>query len=143
MPSKVGTVIVDATAQRVFDYFAAPRNLIMANNPGPVVDRSDPSEGPGAWAMVKFDQLGVRVEYEDWVRPNRLAGVVRYSGFGSGDRTDRFAYDFEDSGGRTVVRYERSFGGPFRIPFVTDWLDRRYWVNVSRRLAGTNDVHEL
>lgn len=123
MTARTGSVTIGAPAERVFDYFANPRNLVMANNRGPVIDQSVPSTGPGSWAVLKFDQLQLRVEYETWERPTKLAAVLHYSGIGSGNRVDRFAYDFAGAGDHNseIPTGRRSFGEPAR----------------DRRLAGS------
>jgi hypothetical protein len=139
----VGSVSLDAPLDRVFDYFSSPRNLVMANNRGPVVDRSEPPTGAGSWAELKFDQLRLRVEYEVWERPLRLAGVLRYTGLGSANRIDRFSYELEAAGDRTLLRYQLVGGPTLTLPLIGDWLDRRYWLNVERRVrAGTSDIRE-
>lgn len=134
MTARTGSGTIGAPAERVFDYFANPRNLVMANNRGPVIDQSVPSTGPGSWAVLKFDQLQLRVEYETWERPTKLAAVLHYSGIGSGNRVDRFAYDFAGAGDRTILRYRLDGGPSVNLPVIGAWLDRRYWQRIERRI---------
>jgi hypothetical protein len=100
-----GTVDLDVAPDQAFDHFANPRNLVLANNPGPVIERSDPATGVGSWAVLKFDQIRMRVEYEVWERPRRIVAMLQYSGFLSGGRRERAEYEFRpnDSGGTTVT----------------------------------------
>jgi hypothetical protein len=131
-----GEVELSAPVGLVFDYFATPRNLVMANNRGAVTDHSDPSDGPGSWAVLKFDQIRLRIEYPVWDRPQRLSADLRYSGFGSGNRLDRFTYDFRPTGARTTVVAYRLETQARQIPFISAWTERRYWRNVEARLAA-------
>lgn len=134
MGLRTGSLTLTAPVDRVFDYFAVPRNLVMANNPGPVVDRSTPPTGPGSWAVLKFDQLRMRVEYQAWDRPRKLAGVVRYAGLGSGNRVDQFSYEIEPDGDGTRLDYSITGGPSVSLPVIGGWLERRYWRNVERRI---------
>jgi hypothetical protein len=130
------TVTLGVPPSHVFDYFATARNLVVANHRGPIVETSDPPTGPGSWVVLQFDQLRVRVDYEEWARPTRLAGRVRYSGFGSGNGVEPFEYSLDGSNDETVVRYVRGRArrGPFR--FIGDLVERRYWRNVGERLQS-------
>jgi hypothetical protein len=136
MATKAGTITIGAPIDRVFDYFAVPRNLVMANNPGPVIEQSVPGTGPGSWAVLKFDQLRLRVEYDTWERPRKLAAALRYSGLGSGNRVDRFAYELESVANGTVLRYRMDGGPSVQLPIIGGWLDRRYWQGVERRIRS-------
>jgi uncharacterized protein YndB with AHSA1/START domain len=137
MGTKAGTIMIGAPIERVFDYVAVPRNLIMANNPGPVIEQSEPATGPGSWAVLKFDQLRLRIEYDTWERPRRLAAALRWSGLGSGNRVGRFAFEFESLAGGTLVRYQRDGGPSAPLPIIGTWLERRYWQGVDRRLRSS------
>jgi hypothetical protein len=134
MSTRAGSVTIEAARDRVFDYLANPRNLVMANNRGPVIDHSQPATGPGSWTVLKFDQLRLRIEYETWERPNKLTAILRYSGLGSGGRVDRRAYEFQDADGGTLVKYEYEASPRLSLALVNDWLERRYWRTVERRI---------
>jgi uncharacterized protein YndB with AHSA1/START domain len=98
------TVTSPASPERVFEFLANPRNLVIANNPGPVVERSVEAGGVGSWTVLAFDNLRARVEYTAWEPPTRIAAVVSWSGRFSGGRRDEAEYRLAPvSGGGTAV----------------------------------------
>jgi hypothetical protein len=104
MPS---TTTFDAAVppSRAFAFFSNPRNLLVANNKGPIVEQSEGPLAEGSWFVLKFDQLRARVEYTAVEPDRRIAAVVTMSGVGSGGQVSRFDYVLTplDGGSRTRV----------------------------------------
>jgi hypothetical protein len=96
---------VSASPSVVSAYLSNPRNVLIANHEGPVVERSDPPVGAGSWSVLAFDQLRARVEYTRYEPPDVIAVGVAYSGRGSGGMTQSATYRLEpdDSTGGTKV----------------------------------------
>jgi hypothetical protein len=104
MPS---TMTFDAAVppSHAFTFLTNPRNLIIANNRGPVIEQLEGPLAEGSWFVLKFDQLRARVQYTT-VEPERRIGVdVTMSGIGSGGRVSRYDYLLTplDGGSRTRV----------------------------------------
>ena len=88
---------------------------------------------------MKFDQLRTRVDYEVCDRPNRLAGLVRHTGFGSGNRTFTFSYRLQPDGNGTLVEWERP-GTAVTVPLIGGWLERRYWQRIERKIVQSGQT---
>ena len=96
---------VSASPSLVSAYLSNPRNVLIANHEGPVVERSDPPVDAGSWLVLAFDQLRARVEYTRYEPPDVIAVAVAYSGRGSGGVTQSATYCLEadDATGGTKV----------------------------------------
>jgi hypothetical protein len=123
--------IVSSTPDRVAVYLLDPRNVLVANNDAPVVERSDPPSGRGSWSVLAFDQLCVRVEYTA-TEPDRIAVAATYSGRGSGGMTASASYGLQadDATGGTKVKVDVDGSGGFFIRA----MNRVTWPVVWRRL---------
>jgi hypothetical protein len=90
---------------RAFAFLSKPRNLIAANNKGPIVEQSEGPLAEGSWFVLKFDQLRARVEYTAFEPEKHIAAEVTMSGIGSGGQASRFDYVLTplDGGSRTHV----------------------------------------
>jgi carbon monoxide dehydrogenase subunit G len=125
--------------QRVFAFLSNPRNLITANHPGPVIERSDGPFSPGSWFLLAFDQIRVRVEYPQ-VEPNRrLAAAVTMSGRGSGGASSRWIFDLSELDGGGGTRVEASAEGSMgwlRWGPLNRALKRRMWRSLSKRIEA-------
>lgn len=77
------TYDVASSPDEVAAYLANPRNLLIANHKGPVVDQSEPPTRTGSWYVLAFDQIRVRIEYTTFEPPALIAISVGYSGRGS------------------------------------------------------------
>lgn len=140
-----GEVELRATPEQVFDYFANPRHLVMSNDRGPITERSDPSTGVGSWAILKFDQIQLRVEYEAWERPVRIAVAMEYGGFLSGGGRDRHEYLIQPgTTGGTRLRYRRAVTRRryIPVPFIGRLLNRLYWRRIDSRILGMRAQEE-
>ncbi|HEX2755845.1 MAG TPA: SRPBCC family protein [Candidatus Limnocylindrales bacterium] len=76
---------------RVVAYLSRPRNLLIANHVGPVIEQSDPPVRRGSWSVHQFDQLRVRVEYIALER-DEVAVAISSTGRGSGGVNGSFRY---------------------------------------------------
>jgi hypothetical protein len=127
--------VVSPSPDRVAAYLSDPRNVLVANNDGPVVDRSDPPHGPGSWSVLAFDQLRIRVEYTA-AAPDRVAVAATYAGRGSGGITATASYGLQaDPSGGTRVSLEADGSGGF---FVRA-MNRLTWPLVWRRIRDRMD----
>ena len=50
------TFDLSAPPDQVLTYLSNPRNIVIANNDGPVVEQSDPPLRAGSWSVLAFDQ---------------------------------------------------------------------------------------
>jgi hypothetical protein len=99
---------------RAFAFLSNPRNLITANNPGPIVEQSDGPLATGSWFVLQFDQLRARVEYTALDPDVAIAVRIVMRGRGSFGRVSEheFALAPLDGGRRTkVVATTRGAGG--------------------------------
>ncbi len=104
MPS-TSTFDADIPPGSAFAFLSNPRNLLVANNKGPVIEQSVGPLAEGSWFVLKFDQLRARVEYTAVEPERRIAAEVTMSGIGSGGQVSRFDYVLTplDGGSRTRV----------------------------------------
>lgn len=106
-------------------YLGNPRNLVMANHQGPVVEQSEPPTRTGSWSVLAFDQIRVRIEYTAFEPPDLISVSITYSGRGSGGLhgTDiyRLAPIPGGSGTRVTLDTEKSGG------WVPDAVNRALW----------------
>jgi hypothetical protein len=121
------TATYDAASSpdEVAAYLANPRNLVMANHQGPVVDQSEPPTRSGSWFVFAFDQIRVRVEYKTFEPPTLIAISVTYSGLGSAGLHGTDVYRLGPipggSGTRVTLDTDRSGG------WVPDAISRLMW----------------
>ena len=123
---------VSPSPDRVIAYLADPRNLIVANHQGHVVERSDPPNGIGSWAVLAFDQLRVRVEYTSFEPPDLVAVAVTHTGRGSGGLSQIARYHLGPAaatgGTHTTLEMDGSGG------FITRAVNGLTWPLIWRRL---------
>jgi hypothetical protein len=86
------TYDVSSSPDDVAAHLANPRNLVLANHEGPVVDQSDPPIRAGSWFVLAFDQLRLRVEYTTFDPPTLIALSTIYSGRGSAGMQGTYVY---------------------------------------------------
>ena len=109
-----------ASPERVFDFLANPRNLMVANYPGAAEARSEGEGAVGSWAVLDFANIRVRVTYTAWDRPSHLAATLEYSGRGSNGRRDSVDYELSASpDGGTVISMEGATEATISIPLVS------------------------
>jgi carbon monoxide dehydrogenase subunit G len=130
---QTASFVVSSTPDRVAEYLSDPRNALIANHDGPVVERSVPPIERGSWAVLAFDQLRVRVEYLA-VEPDQIAVVATYSGPGSGGMTASATYGLVVDGTTGGTRVNLDVDGTGR--FVARAMSRLTWPLVWRRLRN-------
>jgi hypothetical protein len=87
-----GVIDVSVSPERVTAYLANPRNHIVANHKGPVVESSDGPVREGSWFVLAFDQLRARVEYVEFEPARKVTVFVAWSGRFSRGATHRHEY---------------------------------------------------
>jgi carbon monoxide dehydrogenase subunit G len=126
----VSTVFeVAVPRDRVVTYLAEPRNLLVANHKGPVLEQSDGPLASGSWFVLGFDQLRARVEYVTFEPPERIAVAVSMSGRGSGGMRSVQEFrlsELEDGRGTRVEATADGTGG---------WLSWEPLTRVAQRLT--------
>ena len=130
--SNRATFDVSAPPSRVVAYLSDPRNVLVANHEGPVVEQSTPPNGTGSWSVLAFDQLRVRVEYTSFQPPDRVAVAITYAGRGSGGMTSTAVYKLATiaaTGGTRVTVDADGSGG-----LIARALNRLTWSLAWRRL---------
>ena len=132
------TFDVASSPDEVATYLANPRNLLMANHKGPVVDQSEPPTRTGSWYVLAFDQIRVRIEYTTFEPPALIAISVGYSGRGSaglqGTDVYRLAPLPGGSGTRVSLDAEKSGG------WAPDAINRLLWRWSINRLQRRMDA---
>jgi hypothetical protein len=87
---------VSRLPDEVVAYLSDPRNLVMANNRGRVVEQSvGPAAEVGSWSTMKFDQLLLRVEYTAFDPPDLVAVLMTSSGRGARGSRSACVYRLE------------------------------------------------
>jgi hypothetical protein len=125
---------VSRSRDEVVAYLSNPRNILVANHEGPVVDHSDGPVRTGSWSVLAFDQLRVRVEYIQFEPPTVIAASMTYTGRGSGGMRGTFVYRLAPIGiadGTTVTLEAEASGGPIPGP-----VSRLLWPLLWRRLRA-------
>jgi hypothetical protein len=128
------TFDVSSPRDEVAAYLSNPRNILVANHRGPVVEGSDPPVRAGSWSVLAFDQLRVRVDYTAFEPPALLAASVTYSGQGSGGMRGTFVYHLSpipQAGGTRVSLDAETSGGWMPSP-----IRRLLWPLIWRRLRS-------
>jgi carbon monoxide dehydrogenase subunit G len=128
------TFDVSASPDEVAAYLSNPRNIMVANHKGPVVEQSKPPFGAGSWSVIAFDQLRVRVEYTDFEPPVLVAASITSSGRGSGGMRGSFVYHLAPipgTSGTRVTLEAASSGGWTPAPIA-----RLLWQLLWRRLQS-------
>lgn len=113
---------VSVEPRRAFAFLSNPRNLMVANHPGPIVGQSGGPFEAGSWFVLKFDQLRARVEYTVVEPDEHIAALITMSGLGSFGQVARqdFSLTPLDDGSRTRIEWTTDgHGGCLRwSPFV-------------------------
>jgi uncharacterized protein YndB with AHSA1/START domain len=126
------TFDVSADPSEVLAYLSEPRHLLVVNNRGQVVDRSDhePTRA-GSWSVLALDQLRVRVEYTAYDPPHRIATSITYTGRGSRSQRDTVTYTLVPTpeGGTTITLDGESTGG-----WMPASVGRLLWPVIWRRI---------
>lgn len=126
------TFDVPRSRDEVVTYLSNPRNILIANHQGPVVEQSDPPVQAGSWSVLAFDQLRVRVEYTEFQPPTLIAASMTYTGLGSGGMHGTFVYrlaPIDNAGGTRVTLQAQASGGPMPDP-----VSHLLWPLLWRRL---------
>ena len=127
-----------ARPDQVVAYLSNPRNLIVANNPGPTVEQSDPPIRTGSWAVLAFDQLRMRVEYSAFEPPARIDVSVQFTGRGSGGTRAGYKYHLEPiqaTGGTTLTVEVDGHRGWMPAPAARQ-VQRLLWRRVQQRIEA-------
>jgi len=126
------TFDVSSPPDEVVAYLSNPRNILVANHKGPVVEESDPPVRAGSWSVLAFDQLRVRVEYTKYEPPALVAASMSYTGRGSGGMSGTVVYRLapvDETGGTRVTLDEETSNGWMPRPVA-----RLLWQLVWRRI---------
>jgi hypothetical protein len=130
------TFVVPIPSAHVIAYLSRPRNLLIANHEGPVVEQSDPPVQRGSWSVHQFDQLRVRVEYTALER-DAIAVTMTSTGRGSSGMNGSFAYrlgPITESGGTPITLEATTPGGLMRDP-IGRLLWPLLWHRIRDRMA--------
>jgi hypothetical protein len=126
------TFDLSAPPDQVLTYLSNPRNILIANNEGPVVEQSDPPVRAGSWSVLAFDQLRVRVRYTAFEPPALVAASMTVSGRGSGGMSGSYVYQLRpvrETDGTRVTLDAESSGGWMPGP-----LSRLFWPLMWRQI---------
>src|SRR3954453_6411105 len=109
--ANTATFEVSADRDKVADYLSEPRNVVVANHEGPVVERSDGPTRTGSWSILAFDQLCVRVEYTWFEPPDHVAVAMTFTGRGARDMSSTAVYRLLPIGGAGGTQVTVDAGG--------------------------------
>ena len=116
----------------VITFLSEPRNLIHANNAGPVLEQSDGPVRAGWWSVLALDQLRVRVEYTVFEPPDVVEASMTWTGPGSRGLEvicDYYPWPIAETGGTRVTLMAHTSGGP-----IQDVVSRLLWPLQWRRI---------
>jgi hypothetical protein len=132
------TYDVSSSPDEVATHLANPRNLVLANHEGPVVDQSAPPMRAGSWFVLAFDQLRLRVEYTTFDPPTLIAFSTTYSGRGSGGLQGTYVYQLASipNSPGTRITLDADMSGWW----LPDVLARLLWRRSLKRLQGRMDA---
>ncbi|MBA2382455.1 MAG: hypothetical protein H0V73_10140 [Chloroflexi bacterium] len=121
---------------------ADPRQLITANHPKPILERSAGATGVGSWAVIGLDQLRARVEYVSFDR-ERVTATIVMSGSGAAAARQSVTDELADgAAGGTAIHLSMSGSGGFlpftRLLWPLAW--RRIRTRLRSELPGTGDT---
>jgi hypothetical protein len=128
------TFDLSAPPDKVLTYLSNPRNIVIANNDGPVVEQSDPPVRAGSWSVLAFDQLRVRVQYTAFESPTLVAASTTVSGPGSGGVQGSYVYQLRPiraTGGTRVTLDAESSGG-----WMPETVSRLFWPMFWRQIRS-------
>jgi hypothetical protein len=128
------TFDLSAPPDQVLTYLSNPRNIVIANNDGPVIEESDPPLRAGSWSVLAFDQLRVRVLYTAFEPPTLVAASTTVNGRGSGGMRGSYVYQLRPvrgTGGTRVTVDAESSGGWMPGP-----VGRLFWPIFWRQIRS-------
>ena len=124
---------------RVVAYLSNPRNLVMANHEGPVVEQSNGALADGSWFVLKLDQIRLRIEYLSYAPPERLVVQVSATGLGSGGMDSSQEFTLSELPGGLGTRVESVVEGAegwLRWGPLLRWSQSRYWRRLRERMEA-------
>ena len=134
------TFDVPVPPSRVFAFLSDPRNLIAANHPGPVVDRSDGPLAVGSWSVLAFDQVRVRVDYTAFEPDRRLGVTIVMTGRGARGVSSRQDFGLSTIGDGSGTRVEATVegqGGWLRWGPIVRASQRAAWRRMRDRMVAS------